>query len=201
MIRSPQNSIGNYGGPYIRVPETARKHRNMLTLSFLLKARHCILASFLPVSSSGKMLQVRMLSGEAVASIPAEELEELGDISGLKKRLSQLQGLAPRFRQRLLLRGEILEETATLHSPMDLHLVCLPFADVSQSQVNDLAAAVERGSYATVESMLQLPQDPDLPDVNGLHGVEEGIPCRSSPNRPLAVGSRCQQACSRQRRP
>ena len=113
------------------------------------------------------MLQVRMLSGEAVASIPAEELEELSDISGLKKRLSQLQGLAPRFRQRLLLRGEILEETATLHSPMGMHLVCLPFADVSQSQVNDLAAAAERGSYATVESMLQLPQDPDLPDVNG----------------------------------
>ena len=53
------------------------------------------------------------------------------------------------------------------HSPMDLHLVLLPFAVVSQSRANDLAAAAERGSAREVESMLQLPQDPDLPGLNG----------------------------------
>ena len=38
----------------------------------------------------------------------------------------------------------------------------VPFADVSQSQANDLVAAAEKGSMAEVESMLHLPQDPDL---------------------------------------
>eukprot|EP00439_Symbiodinium_sp_Y106_P036446 s295_g4.t1 len=60
-----------------------------------------------------------------------------------------------------------LEETAMLHSPMDLHLVLLPFVDVSQAQINDLTAAASRGQMAGVESMLLRPQDPDLLDSNG----------------------------------
>ena len=75
--------------------------------------------------------------------------------------------MLPRFRQRLLLHDEVLEETANVHSPTDLHLLLLPFAVVSQSRANDLAAAAERGSARKVESMLQLPQDSDIPDMNG----------------------------------
>ena len=63
------------------------------------------------------MLRGGMCSGELATSILAEELEELCDIRGLKQRLSLLHGLVPRFRQRLLLHGEILEETVELHSP------------------------------------------------------------------------------------
>ena len=60
-----------------------------------------------------------------------------------------------RFRRRFLLRGEILEDSATLESPMDLNLVFVPLADVSQMQADDLVAAAERGSVAEVETMLQ----------------------------------------------
>ena len=54
-----------------------------------------------------KMLQVRMLSGEMVTSIPVEEIH---DVKSLKLRLNQLHGLPPRFRQRLLLSGVPLED-------------------------------------------------------------------------------------------
>ena len=115
-----------------------------------LHLRNCRLASsFLPASSPGEMLQVRIICGEAVAGIPAEELGKLSDIRGLKTCLIELHGLVPRFRQRLLVHGEILEKTTMLHSPMHLHLLfVLPFADVCQSQVHALAAAAECGSNA-----------------------------------------------------
>ncbi|CAE7675451.1 ANKRD17, partial [Symbiodinium sp. CCMP2456] len=92
------------------------------------------------------MLRVRMISGEEVASIPLEEFrEEPCDVKSLKQRLCQLKEMPPRFRQRLLLQGQTLEDTANLASPMDLELVLMPFADVSEAQVNDLAAAAEQG--------------------------------------------------------
>ena len=46
------------------------------------------------------MLRVRMVSGQEVASVSAEEV---GNVRGLKRRLHQLFGLPPRFRQRLAL--------------------------------------------------------------------------------------------------
>ena len=96
-----------------------------------------------------------------------KELEELSDVRSLKRRLNQFHGMATRFRQRFFLRGEILEDTAKLESSMDLTLVLMPLADISQSQADDLVAAAERGSVAEVESMLQLPQDPNLLDSDG----------------------------------
>ena len=42
------------------------------------------------------MLQIRMLSGEEVASIPVEEVSNVREV---KRRLQQLHGLPPRFRQ------------------------------------------------------------------------------------------------------
>ncbi|CAE7945673.1 ANKRD50, partial [Symbiodinium sp. KB8] len=105
------------------------------------------------------MLQLRMLSGEAVTSIPVEEIQ---DVKGLKQRLSDLHGLPPRFRQRVFFHGEPLKDDMTLDSPMNLDLVLLTFADVSQRQVDELAAAALQGSLSEVESLMQLPQDPDL---------------------------------------
>ena len=74
------------------------------------------------------MLQLRMLTGDALTSIPVEEIH---DVKGLKLRLNQRHGLPPRFRQRVLFHGEILEDAMTLDSPMNLDLVLLTFADVS----------------------------------------------------------------------
>ena len=68
------------------------------------------------------MLQIKMLSGEGVASIP---VEGTNDVRGLKQKLNELHGLPPRFRQRVLLHGESLEDTVKLDCPMDLDLVLL----------------------------------------------------------------------------
>ncbi|CAE7632510.1 ANK3 [Symbiodinium sp. CCMP2456] len=110
------------------------------------------------------MLQIKMLSGEAVASLP---VEEINDVRGLKQKLIELHGMPPRFRQRILLNGESLEDTVKLDRPMDLELVLLTFADVSEEAVEDLNDAAREGSVAKVQSMLQLPQDPDLLDKFG----------------------------------
>ncbi|CAE7458671.1 Kidins220 [Symbiodinium natans] len=103
------------------------------------------------------MLRVRML-GEAVASIPVEQIR---DVRSLKRHLHRYHGLPPRFRQRVLLHGECLEDTATLDAPTDLSLVLVPFADVSRQQASDLPGAACQGWIAEVETMMQLPQDPD----------------------------------------
>ena len=93
------------------------------------------------------MLRIRVLSGEALTSIPVEEVH---DVRGLKQCLNQQHGLPPRFRQRVLLHGEMLEDTANLDSPMDLDLVVLAFADVSQSDVDDLSFYAAEGIMAEV---------------------------------------------------
>eukprot|EP00439_Symbiodinium_sp_Y106_P026511 s797_g3.t1 len=111
--------------------------------------------------SARDMLQVRMISGENIL-IPAEEAEEVHDVSGLKRHLTQARGLPSGFRQRLLFHGESLEDATKLESPMELDLVLLPFAEVSEEQVQDLVSAASQGSTAEVKSRLQLPQDPDL---------------------------------------
>ena len=91
------------------------------------------------------MLRVTKLSGEEVASIAVGEVR---DVRSLKRRLSKLPGVPPRFRQRLLLNGRELEDAAELGSPMDLQLVLLAFADVSRTEVDKFTAAARRGSAA-----------------------------------------------------
>ena len=94
-----------------------------------MPASHAIVAAAVFSNCSGGMLRVtNPLSGEEVASIAAGEVS---DVRSLKRRLSQLPGLPPRFRQRLLLDGRGLEDAVMLDSAMDLQLVLLPFADVS----------------------------------------------------------------------
>ena len=71
----------------------------------------------------------------------------------MKLRLSHLHGLPPRFRQRVFYRGENLEEAVRLDSPTDLDLVVLTFSDVSEGQVETLAAAASQGSISEVGSV------------------------------------------------
>ena len=93
------------------------------------------------------MLQVRLLSGEAVTSIP---VQEICDVRGLKQLLSQRHGLPPRFRQRVLACGKDLEDSATLDSPMDLCLVLLSFTDADRSEVDELIDSAHWGNIAEV---------------------------------------------------
>ena len=73
---------------------------------------------------------------------------EVSDVRSLKRRLSRLHGLPPRFRQRLLCDGTALEDAEELDSPLDLQLVLLPFADASHPQVYKLATAAQNGASA-----------------------------------------------------
>ena len=99
--------------------------------------------------------------------VPAQFLQDLNDIRGLKQLLNQRHGIPLRFRQRLLFREEILEDTAMLHAPMDLHLVLLPLADITQDQANKVVAAARNGTIVKVEQMLHKGCDPNLLDSQG----------------------------------
>ena len=117
----------------------------LLACPGLIALRRCI-------HRCAKMLQLRMLSGETVACIPVEEIH---DVKALKQRLTQMHGMPPRFRQRVLLHGENLEDDVALDGPMSLDLALLGFADVSQQQVDELAAAALHGSISEVGSQKQ----------------------------------------------
>ena len=76
-------------------------------------------------------------------SVPVHEID---DVRGLKRCMNQLRGFPIGFRQRFLFRGKFLQDGVKLESPMDLDLVLLQFAEVSQEQVENLVQAAARGS-------------------------------------------------------
>ena len=117
------------------------------------------------------MLRLRMLSGEAVTSIPVEEIH---DVRALKQRLAQRHGLPPRFRQRVLFQGEILEDTVTLDSPMNLDLVVLPFAEVSQGHIDDLVAAAFHCSVSQARGFESVRVHEEI-SVESASGLEHAI--------------------------
>ncbi|CAE7942505.1 unnamed protein product [Symbiodinium sp. KB8] len=110
------------------------------------------------------MLRIRMLSGEDVASIPVGEVI---DVRAMKQRLNALHGLPNRFRQRLICQGSPLDDSATLSSPADLELVLLPHSDATETQVVELVTAAAKGSTTEVETMLRLPQNPNIVGSQG----------------------------------
>ena len=92
------------------------------------------------------MLRIRRVSGEEL-TIPLEE-DLVPDVRALKQHLNQLQDLPPRFRQRLLLNGQCLEDTFTVHSAMELELVVLAFiTNPSPHQVQEFTAAAGAGRF------------------------------------------------------
>ena len=93
------------------------------------------------------MLCVRMLSGEQVASMP---VEELSDVRALKQQLNDFHGLPTRFRQRLMLCGNPLDDSARLDSPMELQLILLSYIVASKEQEEELATASANGSTSKV---------------------------------------------------
>ncbi|CAE7444214.1 ANKRD50 [Symbiodinium natans] len=123
------------------------------------------------------MLRVFKASGEEVLATELAEFTKMIRRDGqhvrpvrgqpvrgfhLKRHLQELCGLA-RFRQRLLEpNGSILSDDATLHGPVDLQLILLPFTPSSQEQVQELCQAARRNDTQTLARLLQRPQDPNL---------------------------------------
>ena len=97
------------------------------------------------------MLRIKRISGEELTTAPEEDL--LPDVRALKRRLNQLYGLPPRFRQRLLLHDKCLEDTATLHPGMELELVLLVFVpNPSPDEVQDFTSAARAGDFDKVRA-------------------------------------------------
>jgi len=114
-------------------------------------------------------LRVFLMDGRQLASVPLEEVfDEAFAVRTLKRRLQSVCGV-PRFRQRLLCGNEILEDSASLSKPLDLHLILLPFCAVPLGEVEQIVTAARSGQVSEVESLLQQPQhpDPELLDARG----------------------------------
>ena len=95
------------------------------------------------------MLRIRMLSGAVLTSIAVEEVQ---DARSVKLHLHQMHGCPPRFRQRLFLHGEMLEDHVRLDNSMDLDLVLLTFVESSQERVDDLGSAAGDGRQPEVRN-------------------------------------------------
>ena len=106
-----------------------------------------------------RMLQVRRLSGEDLASFPVGTFLHVGDLKAALASNPELRGQ----RLRLVCDGTVLEDGHKLKSAVELHLVVLrPFVEANQSSVQKLVLAAEKGAVSEVEDMLQQPHDPNL---------------------------------------
>ena len=111
------------------------------------------------------MLRIRRISGEELTIAFEEDL--VPDVRALKQHLNKLEYLPPRFRQRLLLNGQCLEDTATLDPGMELELVMLAFIpNPSPDQVKEFTTAARAGEFDKVRV---------LSDVNFLTPHSEHI--------------------------
>ena len=88
-------------------------------------------------------------------------VDGLADVKSLKQDLQRKCGV-PRFRQRLMNAETILDDDTRLVSPMDVHLISLPFISASGEQRDELIELIFEDAVAQVEEILQRPQDPDL---------------------------------------
>ena len=124
---------------------SARNILELRTASFLM--------SFVSqIHSSTAMLRIRRISGEELTAALQEDL--ITNVRALKQHLNQRQGLPPRFRQRLLLDGRCLEDTATVHAAMELELVVLAFIpSPSIDEVQEFTTAPGAGRFDKVRAL------------------------------------------------
>ena len=118
------------------------------------------------------MLRITRISGEELAI--ALEGDLIPDVRALKQHLNQLRCSPPRFRQRLLLCGQCLEDTATLHPGMELELVTLAFIpNPSPDEVREFTAAAGAGDFdkaaALHEAKFRTPHSQRFMQRRGLH--------------------------------
>eukprot|EP00439_Symbiodinium_sp_Y106_P055112 s173_g7.t1 len=84
------------------------------------------------------MFRITLISGKEVASLP---LAELSDVKALKQRLHQQNGLPPRFRQKLLHEGTVLDDAVKLASVMEPQVLAATSPDAVAREPRQLAAA------------------------------------------------------------
>ena len=133
------------------------------------------------------MLHVWKASGELLLDTP---VKELSDVRTLKRQIHKLSGV-PRFRQKILKDGAILEDAAQLDGSADLQLLLLPFCSTSYEEVIELHTAVASGEVSVVEQILQRPQNPELQLEDGSDWSmdEDGSNLYDYRRAPLTVAS------------
>ncbi|CAE7547968.1 ANK1 [Symbiodinium pilosum] len=102
------------------------------------------------------MITVWKLSGCQLASLSSDDIN---NVRSLKEHLGDLCG-KPRFRQRILHNGEILDDMHELVPPIDVLLVILDYTP-SRDQGLYLLRACLVGDESDVERLLQRPEDPN----------------------------------------
>eukprot|EP00439_Symbiodinium_sp_Y106_P072107 s9_g13.t1 len=116
------------------------------------------------------MLRVYMVSGDELAAIP---VTAVSDVRDLKQQLQKHCGV-PRFRQRLLRNGDLLEDHVALDAAGNLQLVLLPFAPELQDPnllaggagTTALHRAAAAGHRDVARLLLEAGADHDPPSRN-----------------------------------
>ena len=102
------------------------------------------------------MVRINTISGEELTTALKEDL--VPDVRALKQHLHQLHDLPPRFRQRLLLHGQCLEDSAALHPAMELQLVVLAFIpNPSLDEVQKFTAAAGANHHSKARALNEAP--------------------------------------------
>eukprot|EP00439_Symbiodinium_sp_Y106_P003015 s3767_g1.t1 len=96
------------------------------------------------------MLPVHLLSGEEVAVVPLEEVvrDDSCTVRHLKRYLCCAYGLPPRFQQRILHDGAVLDDETCcfrLASPFSVQLILLPFVEATPEQIDNFLEAARQG--------------------------------------------------------
>ena len=98
------------------------------------------------------MLRIRRVSGEELTI--AKEVDLVSDVRALKQHLNQLHEMPPRFRQRLVLHDQCLEDTAALQPGMELDLIILAFIpNPSADEVQELTVGAGAGQLNKVRAL------------------------------------------------
>ena len=103
------------------------------------------------------MLNIRSVSGEVLASVPARKEWSVRDLKAQVCRMHKISI----FRQELVHGAAVLDNDTKLMSPADIQLVLMPLSDASPEETRSLCAAVEGGQTQRVRHMLENCQNPD----------------------------------------
>ncbi|OLQ04700.1 Cleavage and polyadenylation specificity factor 73 [Symbiodinium microadriaticum] len=128
-------------------PREQREHRFTNSVHQIVRqGGKCLL----PVFALGRAQEILLI---------LEDYWELSDVRSLKRQLSQLKGLPPRFRQRLFgcgSRGSPLDDDMKLDSPTDLELVLLTYSVASPAEADELVTAARDGSITEAVELRQV---------------------------------------------
>ena len=111
-----------------------------------------------PDASTGSLSIQSGLSGDVVATVLVQDFE---DVKTLKRHLEGLCGV-PRFRQKLLHNGVVLEDHASLADLGEVQLILMSTVPDACTE-GEMAFAIGRGNVLAVEKMLNRPQEPNPP--------------------------------------